>query len=169
MSLWQPTLSSDTLRVRPLVRDDWAALSAAAGDPLIWALHPEPMRWQREVFATYFESALACQGAVVVEDEVTGEVIASSRFVEHDPAARTVEIGYTFLVRSRWGGAFNRELKRLMLEHAFTVVDSVWFVVGEANWRSRRAMEKIGGVLVPGEQAPIGDRAGRVVYRLRKL
>ena len=63
---------------------------------------------------------------------------------------------------------FNRELKRLMLGHAFTLVDSVWFVVGASNWRSRRAMEKIGGVLVPTEEAPIAERvSGRVFYRIR--
>ncbi len=142
---WQPVVTSALLRLRPLTR------------------------WQPEAFAKYFESGLACQGALVAEDAVTGEVIGSSRYIGHDLLARSVEIGYTFLVRSRWGGPFNRELKRLMLEHAFGVVDSVWFVVGEKNWRSRRAMVKIGGVLVPTEEAPPTDRApGRVFYRILK-
>jgi RimJ/RimL family protein N-acetyltransferase len=34
-----------------------------------------------------------------------------------------------------------------MLDHAFGFVDCVIFWVGEDNVRSRRAMEKIGGVL----------------------
>ena len=34
-----------------------------------------------------------------------------------------------------------------MLEHAFRFVTSVVFLVGPTNLRSRRAMEKIGGVL----------------------
>lgn len=167
--VWQPVLTSALLRLRPLTSADWPALLAAASDPLIWELHPEPTRWQPEVFAKFFESALTCRGAVVVEDAATGEVIGSSRFIGHDLQARSVEIGYTFLVRSRWGGPFNRELKRLMLEHAFRLVDSVWFVVGETNWRSRRAMEKCGGVLVPTQEAPLSDRApGRVFYRILK-
>ena len=37
-------------------------------------------------------------------------------------------------------------MKRLMLAHAFRFVDSVVFLVGPKNWRSQRAMEKIGGV-----------------------
>ena len=166
---WQPRLLSPTIRARPLLPSDWPALRAAAADPLIWVLHPEPTRWQPEVFAAYFESALASRGALLVEDPVSNEVIGCSRFIGHDLAARTVEIGYTFLIRSRWGGNSNRELKQLMLGHAFTLVDSVWFVVGEANWRSRRAMEKVGGVLVPLVEGPTAARApGRVFYRISK-
>jgi RimJ/RimL family protein N-acetyltransferase len=71
----------------------------------------------------------------------------SSRYHEHDAERREVEIGWTFLVRKHWGGHTNREIKRLMLHHAFTFVDTVVFLVGEQNLRSRRAMEKIGGVL----------------------
>ena len=42
--------------------------------------------------------------------------------------------------------ATNREVKRLMLDHAFTFVDTVIFWVGEKNWRSQGAMTKIGGI-----------------------
>ena len=50
--------------------------------------------------------------------------------------------------RPYWGGTYNGEMKRLMLRHAFTFVDHVVFLIGPENWRSRRAIEKIGGVLV---------------------
>jgi len=52
------------------------------------------------------------------------------------------------LARSHWGGAFNREMKKLMLGHAFRFVKSVIFVVGPHNVRSQRAVEKIGAVRV---------------------
>jgi RimJ/RimL family protein N-acetyltransferase len=39
-----------------------------------------------------------------------------------------------------------------MLDHIFRFVSRVVFVVGEKNVRSRRAMEKIGGVLQVGRQ-----------------
>ena len=45
-----------------------------------------------------------------------------------------------------FGGKTNREVKRLMLDHAFTFLDTVIFWVGEKNWRSQGAMTKIGGV-----------------------
>lgn len=164
---WQPTLSSPLVTLRPLARSDWAALFAAASDPAIWAQHPEPTRYQEEVFGRFFEGALQSRGALVVEDAATGAVVGSSRYTNHRADTRSVEIGYTFLTRPCWGGAYNRDVKRLMLAHAFTQVDTVWFVVGTNNLRSRGAMTKIGGVLAPAEGAPVdGDLTGHVLFRI---
>ena len=67
-----------------------------------------------------------------------------------------------------WGGSFNRELKTLMLDHAFRFVEHVIFHVGESNARSRKAMEKIGGVFVGNVERKGSD--GRlqptVIYRI---
>jgi RimJ/RimL family protein N-acetyltransferase len=43
-------------------------------------------------------------------------VIGSSRFHGYSEERSEVEIGWTFLARSHWGGRYNGELKRLMLE-----------------------------------------------------
>jgi RimJ/RimL family protein N-acetyltransferase len=64
----------------------------------------------------------------------------------HDEVAREVEIGWTFLPRSHCGGRYNREMKRLMLEHAFRYVDRVAFLIDPANHRSQRVIEKLGAV-----------------------
>lgn len=139
-----PTLEGASVRLRPLVAGDFEALYAAAADPLLWAQHPDPLRYRRDVFErNYFAAALA-DGALVVTDRGDGAVLGSSRYYDFDAAKREVAIGYTFLVRARWGGATNGEVKRLMLEHAFRRVDRVWFHVGVDNLRSRRALEKIG-------------------------
>ena len=84
----------------------------------------------------------------MVIDNTTGEITGCSRYYEWNPDTREVAIGYTFLIRGRWGGVTNRELKQLMLDHAFRWARAVWFHVGKNNWRSRRAMEKIGGKLL---------------------
>ena len=134
--------------LRPLRPDDWQALFAVASDPLIWAVHPSHDRWQEPLFRTFFDDALAKRGALVAIDRQTGKMVGSSRFQAYDPAdGGSVEIGWTFLARSHWGGGFNAELKRLMLSHALGFVSRVDFRIGEANWRSRKAMEKIGGEL----------------------
>jgi RimJ/RimL family protein N-acetyltransferase len=144
----QPTLEGETLLLRPLEPADWDALYAVASDPLIWELHPAHDRWQEGVFRAYFADALDKGGALVVIDRANGEIIGSSRMQGHDPVdGGSVEIGWTVLARSHWGGATNREMKQLMLTHCFRSVERVDFRVGEANWRSRRAMEKIGGRL----------------------
>jgi RimJ/RimL family protein N-acetyltransferase len=75
-----------------------------------------------------------------------GWLIGSSRYYGYEPERSEIEIGWTFIARSHWGGRANREVKRLMLDHAFTFVDTVVFWVGDENWRSQGAMTKIGGV-----------------------
>lgn len=144
----QPVLEGERLLLRPLRPDDWDALYAVASDPLVWELHPANDRWKEEVFRTYFADALDKQGALLVIDKASGAVIGSSRMQAYDPAdGGSVEIGWTMLARSHWGGETNREMKRLMLGHALKFVERVDFRVGENNLRSSRAMEKIGGRL----------------------
>lgn len=161
----QPTLPGPTLRLRPLRACDHDALAAAASDPLIWEQHPDRERGTPDGFARFFADSVASGGALVV-CTADGAVIGSSRFDRYDPAdGGRVEIGWTFLVRAHWGGATNRELKQLMLDHAFASVATVVFRVGVANRRSRRAVEKLGAVLVDTEQTDLGPYA---VYELKR-
>ncbi len=147
MPLLQPTLTGETILVRPMQPSDVAPLYEVARDPRIWEQHPESTRWQPDVFARYAEGALASGGGLVVTRHDTGELIGASRYYDWTPEVREVAIGFTFLVRTHWGGATNSELKRLMLAHAFTFADRVWFHVGERNVRSRRAVEKLGATV----------------------
>ncbi|MFM7403754.1 MAG: GNAT family N-acetyltransferase [Erythrobacter sp.] len=141
----QPTLAGEHVRLRPLRPEDWDALFAVASDPQVWAQHLAHDRWQERVFRPFFEDALANQVAL---DAVTGATIGSSRFQGLDEAnGGSVEIGWTFLARSHWGGRWNHEMKRLMLAHALAGVAEVRFLVGETNTRSRRALENIGAKL----------------------
>ncbi len=169
-NFWQPRLRGDRLSLRPLLPDDFSALHQAASDPLIWEQHPDFERYKLERFQRYFESGIASNGALVVIENSTGEIVGSSRYVDHSPQNSSVEIGFTFLVRRLWGGSFNREMKTLMLSHAFRYVTKVFFVVGRENWRSRKAMTKIGGVLVPeGEEIPLQrDLTHSVVFQIDK-
>lgn len=144
----QPVLEGERLILRPLRADDWDALYAVASDPLIWEQHPAHDRWQEPVFRAFFADALAQQGALAIAEKSSGAIIGSSRYQGLDEAGEgSVEIGWTFLARSHWGGSTNRELKRLMLTHALASLAECRFVVGETNHRSRRAMEKIGARL----------------------
>ena len=141
----QPTLEGKLLRLRPLRDEDWSALFAVAADPLIWEQHPVPDRYREEVFRGFFREAMESGGAFVVLDAKADRVIGSSRYLGYDPERSEIEIGFTFLARAYWGGVYNREMKDLMLQHAFRFVRHVVFLVGLENWRSQKAMEKIGG------------------------
>jgi RimJ/RimL family protein N-acetyltransferase len=142
----QPTLRGEILVLRPLREDDWDALFAVGSDPLIWEQHPVRDRYTEPVFREYFRGGIESGGAFLVLDAKDGAVIGSTRFHGYREAESEIEIGWTFLARSRWGGAYNREMKQLLLRHAFQFVAAVVFRVGMQNMRSQRAMEKIGGV-----------------------
>ena len=162
----QPTLKGELLFLRPLRLEDWDEICAVASDPLIWEQHPASDRYKEEVFRGFFREALESGGALVVTDNKDGQVIGSSRFHGYDEEKSEIEIGWTFLARSYWGGVYNSEMKQLMLGHAFRFVESVVFLVGPQNWRSRRAVEKIGGVL----EGSRFDGNGResVAYRITR-
>ena len=165
----QPTLEGDRVIVRPVAAADWDAMFAAAADPGIWELHPDSDRYTEPVFRRFFDGAVECGSGFAIVDRRNGKIIGSTRYHGHDPVAREIEIGWTFLARDYWGGSYNAEIKRLLLDHAFTFVDTVVFWVDESNLRSRRAMEKVGGVLRDGIRfrEGAGDRP-YVVYEMRK-
>jgi RimJ/RimL family protein N-acetyltransferase len=157
-------LTGDLLELRPLCPEDFPALYAVAADPLLWEQHPCKDRYREEVFAVFFREALESGGALIAIDRKDGRVIGSSRFHGYDEEKGEIEIGWTFLARSHWGGTYNGEMKRLMLRHAFRFVNSVVFLIGPHNFRSQRALEKIGGVRA-GSRV---DGSGResLVYRI---
>jgi len=167
----QPRIDNKYIRLEPLEPDDFDALFAVASDPLIWEQHPNKDRYQRAVFEGFFKGALASGGAFCVLDAMTGELIGSSRYYDLDEARSAICIGYTFIARNRWGRQYNRALKTLMLDHAFRFVDRAVFHVGETNLRSRKAMEKLGGVLVGEVAMSYGNGEpvkNNVIYEITK-
>jgi RimJ/RimL family protein N-acetyltransferase len=167
---FQPELSGPTLLLRPLRADDFDAVFAAAADPLIWELHPAKDRHIEAKFRAYFEDRLASGGTSIISDRATGDCVGWSSYGGFLPDQSEIEIGWTFLTRSHWGGAVNRELKHLMLAHAFRFVDVATFRVAATNKRSRGAMEKIGGRLIdrPAEIVFEGVTIPHVVYTIEK-
>jgi RimJ/RimL family protein N-acetyltransferase len=161
----QPHLTGELLELRPLREDDFAALFTVASDPLIWEQHPNSDRYQEEVFRAFFRDAMQSGGALLALDRPDSRVIGSSRYFGYDEVVSEVEIGWSFLARSHWGGVYNGEMKRLMLAHAFRFVDSVVFLVGPSNFRSQRAVEKIGGIREGTRLNSIGRES--VLFRIR--
>src|ERR1044071_1256890 len=139
----QPVLRGELLELRPLRAEDFAELYAAASDPLVWEQDPNSDRYREDVFREFFRGAFESGGAVLGVDNETGRAIGSTRFHGYDEEKSEIEIGLTFLARSHWGGRYNGEMKRLMLEHAFRFVRSGVFLVGPQNHRSQKAVEKI--------------------------
>ena len=166
----QPNLRGELIELRPLAPEDWDDLFSVASDPLIWEQHPESDRYKEDVFKVFFREALECGGAFVIIDKKTQQIIGSTRFHGYDPQKSEIEIGWTFLARNYWGGRYNRELKDLMLAHAFKFVESVVFLVGENNVRSQKATEKIGGIKDGMVEKTYGNRPPSlsVKYAIKK-
>lgn len=147
----QPSLCHPLLRLDPATAQDWPALFAVASDPAIWAGHPANDRWQEPVFAAFFADGLASGGMLLARDAATGAVIGSSRYDFSRAEPGEVEIGWTFLARSHWGGRFNHVMKALMVGHALAAmpdpVGQVMLMIGETNIRSRTAATRIGARL----------------------
>ena len=144
----QPHLKGGLIELRPLKPDDWDELFAVASDSLIWEQHPERDRYKEDAFRVFFKEALESGGAFVIIDRKSRQMIGSTRSYGYDPEKSEIEIGWTFLGRKYWGGRYNAEMKRLLLNHAFKFVETVVFFVGEDNVRSQKAMEKVGAIKV---------------------
>lgn len=166
----QPRLAGSLIALRPTLPSDRDALFALASDPDVWALHPHSDRYKPDVFAAFFEGGLASGGALTAIDQATGAVAGWSRYSFENALPCEIEIGWTFLGRTYWGGAHNAEMKRLMLAHAFRFVDQVIFRVGVANLRSRRAVEKLGAILTdrPDPSNPERPELVHVTYAIPK-
>ena len=151
-----------------MVPGDLDPLHAAASDPLIWAQHSVRNRHERAVFERYFAGAMACGGGLVAIDRASGHIIGASRFYGWDASERSVIIGYTFLERAHWGNGTNREMKRLMLGHAFRWAQVVWFHASPENLPSQRALERIGATLHARQEIDVdGKPSTRLVYAMR--
>ncbi len=144
-------LKNDIVQLVPLQESDFDRLYEVASDPLVWEQHPNPNRYQKEVFKTYFEGAMLSKGALLVLDSETNEVVGCSRFYDFNTETNSIKIGYTFIGRKFWGQHFNKNMKSLMINHAFEKLENVLFEVGANNIRSQIAISKIGATKI-GEQ-----------------
>ncbi|WP_428225446.1 GNAT family N-acetyltransferase [Flavobacterium sp.] len=142
----QPTLENDTILLAPLEINDFEALYQIASDPLVWEQHPNKNRYQKEVFQSFFEGAIASKGAFKIIDKKDQKIIGSTRFYNLDSKNNSVLIGYTFYGRAYWGSQYNPQVKNLMLNHAFKYVENVLFHIGAMNIRSQKAIERLGAV-----------------------
>ena len=162
----QPLLNGKLVRLRPLKAADFESLYEVASDPMVWEQHPENTRYRRDVFEGFFAKAMESGGAFAILEAAAGSrMIGSSRYYDWNAEAKSVFIGFTFLARRYWGGAYNREIKHLMLAHAFKYVDRVFFEVGLCNVRSQKAMLKVGAKQVEVRQNSVIftiDRQGKL-------
>lgn len=163
----QPILSNEYVTIHPLKKEDFENLFAVASDKLLWEQHPNNDRYERAVFEDFFEKAINSKGAFIIIDKKISNAIGSSRFYDWDENKKTIVIGFTFIARSYWGSHYNQSIKKLMLDHAFQFVDAVHFHVAKNNFRSQKAMEKLGSKVIGYTTSDKGIE-GNPVYEIKK-
>jgi RimJ/RimL family protein N-acetyltransferase len=156
------SLETNAFSLEQTTSSDFEPLYGVASNPVLWEQHPEKDRWKRSVFLTFFQGALENDlGCFTIRDKSAGVVIGSTRFYSHDALGEAVRLGYTFLSPGYWGSGANQEIKEVLLDHAFTIVERVYFDIGAENFRSRKAVERLDAVECAGDDE-------KVVYCLSK-
>ncbi len=142
----QPTLSNEFVQIVPLVSSDFDELFIIASDKLLWEQHPEKDRYKEDIFLKFFQDAIDSKSAFKIIDIKNGNTIGSTRFYLYNESEKSVAIGYTFIDRNYWATPYNRALKNVMINYAFQFVENIIFHVGDTNFRSQKAVEKLGAL-----------------------
>ncbi|HAO28918.1 MAG TPA: N-acetyltransferase, partial [Chryseobacterium indologenes] len=84
----------------------------------------------------------------VIRHKETRKLIGSTRFFEIYPSDKKLEIGWTWITKEYWGTTLNLECKLLLLTYCFEILKAnrVQLKTKDTNFRSRKAIEKIGGI-----------------------
>lgn len=138
-----PVLKNESVLLTPLSEDAYNALFDIVSDPALWVNHPITNGFEKAGFDIFFKQAITT-GSLLIIDRKTNKIIGCTRFYEYNIRESTLVIGHTFISRAYWGTGYNSEVKKLMLDYAFTFVACVKFYVVENNIRSIKALEKIG-------------------------
>ena len=141
------TLRDRGVRLEPLALSHEEGLRLAAADGELWKLRvtsvPEPQDTR-----AYIETALATRDrfAFAVVDEATNAVLGSTSYHDILPAARRVEIGYTWYRQSVQRSHVNTTCKLLMMGHAFDALgcNVVGWRTDNYNFASQKAIERLG-------------------------
>ena len=166
----QTELSNENVVLKPLKQSDFEALFSQAADEEVWIQHPNKNRYKRLVFENFFAGALESKGAFVIIDKNLNEIIGSTRFYDFNENEKSIFIGYTFYGKAFWGKNYNSQVKKLMLDYIFQFVDFVNFHVGNENFRSQKAMEKLGAEKVVELEVDYFGEETRTnfLYRIKK-
>ena len=178
MAFVEPTtLSARGITLVPLDASHEAGLRAAAADGALWNIRvtsvPEP-----EQTLKYIEDALQMRAdgnrfAFAVTNTASGEVLGTTSYHDIIPAARRVEIGYTWYAQRVQRSHVNTTCKLLMLQHAFDTLACkvVGWRTDNFNFASQAAIERLGaqkdGVIRGHALRRDGTIRDTVMYSLR--
>ena len=143
--------------------EDFLDLYSVAKDPNIWKQHPENDRWKKDKFLLFFNKGLQSDfGFLKIIDKNSNKIIGSTRFYSYDKIDEAIRIGFTFISTEYWGTLVNFQIKKIMIDYSFKYLSKIYFDIGNTNFRSRKAVEKLGATLFQD------NVSGNVIYSLKK-
>lgn len=136
----------------PLEEKHFDELHRAASDKRIWEFYPGD--WSvREKFDKVYNGTLRLREKgdeypFVVYHKPAGRIIGSTRLMDIVPYDKRLEIGGTWYMQEYWATAVNFDCKLALMTFAFETLDAhrVQLKTQHNNIRSRKAIEKIGGI-----------------------
>ncbi|QDY77070.1 GNAT family N-acetyltransferase [Streptomyces qinzhouensis] len=167
-------LENAYVRLHPVTEDDREGVRAVAMDPDIWRYFVAAVGDDND-FKVFFDTALADTAArrrivFTVTDKASGRIAGSMSYGNLAEADARLEIGWSWLGRDFRGTGVNRQVKYLLLEHAFERLgaERVEFKTDVLNEQARRGLRNIGateeGVLRSFNYMPGGRRRDAVYY-----
>lgn len=148
-----PTLENSRVKLSLLSIDNYTHLVDIAKEKDLIYYSPSVIASPNQL-KTYVETAIAGFNnktvlPFIIYDKKKLAYAGSTRFGLMDYKNKVLHIGWTWLGKSFQGSGLNTNIKFLMLQYAFEVLhfEKVEFRIDERNNKSRRAVEKIGGIL----------------------
>jgi N-acetyltransferase len=141
--------------LEPLQNDHIGHLKQIARDERIWEftktiIVDDSFEEQFNNYITLAQdpNAFGAQYSFVIRNVIDNRIIGMTRVYSVEPKHKRLTIGYTWYIPEVWGKIHNKECKLLLLQYAFEELqyNRVEFYIAEANIRSQKAVEKIGGV-----------------------
>jgi len=150
---YQPILENDFVALYPLQKEDINKLEVIALEDNLTQYSPSFITSKEELYA-FINNALASREKLTaipfaIFDKAKEQFVGSTRFGNINTLNKVLHIGWTWISKSVQGTGINKQMKFLMLQYAFEILEyeKVEFRVDERNIRSRIAVERIGGVL----------------------
>ena len=146
------SLDGEAVKLMPLEEAHFNELCKLAEDKRIWEFIPIDMSDPKKCIVA-FSKAIAerekgTQFPFVIFHKKQNKIIGSTRLMNIEPEHKKLEIGWTWLHPDYWASEINLECKFLLLSFCFEELKAirVQLKTDENNMRSRKAIEKIGGL-----------------------
>ncbi|GAA4945997.1 GNAT family protein [Algibacter agarivorans] len=148
-----PTLENKRVKLTPLNLENYTHLTEIGQQENLVQYSPSKVETPEDL-KQYVQTALDWQinktaMPFIIFDKKANTYAGTSRYMNINWHNSVLEIGATWIGREFQGTGLNMNIKFLMLQYAFETLkfDKVEFRVDERNIPSRKAVEKIGGIL----------------------